>query len=588
MLRAALPGNGPIYCDGSHTVYGSFRDHLGGSPPCRSAAALVTTHQGVAHGIRVCGGLTHLPNSHHAELVGAALATGIGAPSGRLVRSDCTSVIKKCGKNLRAVAGTSDSLLRGVFSQEASVAPLHIKAHPERHKQRSQFTEEETGIFTADLLAGNPAKFRDEGGRYIEVSVDEAVHALQAPVPSSLRENDSGAFCLDLRRHRARAIRSAYTKRRDSFRVRDDMHPREAKWLKAPFAFAVDIWKRDRASISSRASDNRILMDKFWDGRHKNFETPTDLEVQRCPNCSEEAETQGHVLLRCSHPSIVRARNAGMAKVAASLIQCYRKDAAMGKFLEGYHLLLGTTTDDAASMMTGMLTPAAMDAVLALKSPMVEGKTVYRQLVKFCKGYRNTCTDIYGARTSLLRERMEALMPVVTRHRHRIPRGHWYRPLRRGRPMVSRATDYPGLAAYDWRRTPPPGERHGIRRFFSPAPSEVARPDKKAFVEETTSSTCVQTTLPWGKSNSPEVTHLDWNAVRAIERELRPYGLSPAKPLGTSLGEWRQVGDHYRSAPRHHPSDSIVDHGGDNPPKSHMCDKSMTSLPSLPLPFPFS
>ena len=340
--------------------------------------------------------------------------------------------------------------------------------------------------------------------------------------------------------------------------MRDRNHPREAKWSRAPFSFALDIWKRDRATIGARAADSRIFMDKIWDGRHKSFGVPDEPQLEECPNCCKEAETQGHILLRCSHPAIVRARNAAMTKVVASLSQCYGKDAALGRFLEGYHLLLGATTDDAASMMTGMLTPAALAAVSALKPPKSEGKVIYRQLVKFCKGYRDACTDIYGVRTALLRERMEALLPVVDRQRQRIPRGHWYRPLRRGRPMISRATDYPGLDAFDWRRSPSIGERHGVSKFFHPLATEALPP----------------------ADSPPGLLRLNRSAARAIERELRPCD-APASSLDSSLGEWRKVPENYRAMLRHSPRGLLFDHGEQDAPMSHMCDKSPTSA-SLP------
>ena len=87
-------------------------------------------------------------------------------------------------------------LLRGPYGYGAS-APVHVSAHPERRKSPEEFTEDDRGIFQADLLAEDPALFRRLGGEFIEVTMEDVVSVLQGSNMMSILEGLPRVPCMD-------------------------------------------------------------------------------------------------------------------------------------------------------------------------------------------------------------------------------------------------------------------------------------------------------------------------------------------------------------------------------------------------------
>ena len=115
-LQAAVPGMAPLFSDGSWATTGPLTGFMRGSPLVRATAAVVTLYQGSPWGILITASdHNQIPNAHHMELVGVALAALLRRGDSRDLRTDCKAVIQKCDPRFRPKPGTSDALLVDLF-----------------------------------------------------------------------------------------------------------------------------------------------------------------------------------------------------------------------------------------------------------------------------------------------------------------------------------------------------------------------------------------------------------------------------------------------------------------------------------------
>ena len=302
------------------------------------------------------------------------------------------------------------------------------------------------------------------GGRICRVSLDEVLSLLTRPLPSLLRDSGTKSFCLDLKARSNESNLSRYLSRRDRYRE-EDVFWRERRWGGITSSFAAGIAARKEDSMGVVAFKNRIIWDKHRTGRHLNFGREADDNIQVCLSCNGGAETQQHILTQCEHPHMLASRAACMERIGIAIARAVKRDPVEARFYEAYHELV-LRHPEGYTLITGMLTAGAQEAVDELRLPTMDTKILYGRLVKHCRCYAEMCTDMYGARRTLLEERE---LTAGQAPKPRVP------PLvspsfRASRPMTDTRTDYPGIDSLDWRSS---GQHQPtIDSFWSRLPTE--------------------------------------------------------------------------------------------------------------------
>ena len=534
-LRGSLPGSGPIYSDGSYSKCGSVGQLMTGSAQAHAFTAVVTCHNGYFEGIRVVAEQHNsVTSAHSPELVGVALATFLRGSADRAIRSDCKSVINKCNPRYKNRHDGADDLLFSAFRQAPSSFPTHVAAHPERKKKRDAFTEEDLGIFYADMLAGDPASFARQGGSYREITLDEALAGLQQGMLSTVLLQGTSSLCLNTWKQVDFVCGQRYLMNRDGYRASDILNPRSPRWVGTSLAFASSVWQASGSSMDTCAFKLRLAWDKHYTGRHQNFGKEYDEEIQRCPHCGLSDETQDHILRHCAHPEILVVRTAALRCQGGRIRDLYLKDPATARYIEAYHTLcLGH--EEGGSMMTGMLTPAALASVATIPHPCLDAGRLFRDMVTFCRGYRDMAMDIYRIRAQLLSA--SEMLGKVECLRPRMPLGNQSHLRRSLRPMVSTRTDYPGLATVGgWRDDS--NRQTDIREFFgavtcaadTTVPVEVlSLPSNKRMVG-TTPKTIVKRTRTRMRTPPVGVAATSRLGKSATFRTQQTYPSDPAAP----------------------------------------------------------
>ena len=330
---------------------------------------------------------------------------------------------------------------------------------------------------------------------------------LQHGTHSSVLLEGTASLCVDDRKSVDMACMQRYLAARDSYRASDKLNPRNPRWEGTSMVFAASVWQTSGDSMSTRAFKTRLAWDKHYTGRHKNFGREYDLEIQCCPLCGTAAETQDHILRHCSHPDIVAARLPALKHQGGRLRECYLKDPTTARYLDDYHTLC-LTHEDGGSMMTGMLTPTALERVSSIPCRGLNTNALYWSMVRFCRGYRDMSMEIFRVRAQLLAAKDAP--ERVKRHRARMPSGQRSHLRRNIRPMTSTRTDYPGLPDEGcWRSDS--NSQHDIREYFGASPACVASSDRSA------------STSLIGRR------HLESQATGSCKRSRRDSALAPTR-----------------------------------------------------------
>jgi hypothetical protein len=187
----------------------------------------------------------------------------------------------------------------------------HVRGHPDEKKPQNEWTDQDTGIFWADLLAGRVwdvgrVELHDTSYRAYKFPFEEALSGV-VNLESSWTWMDGEApliGSIDKRMQEER--KSRYLKNRDILRQEAG---RPAEWEDRTYRFAAKHWKKLGTGLAARARSARLRFDKQWDGRNEG-KGKGDGGPLGCPLCGE-LDGGDHWVRRCAIPEIVlRGRSA--------------------------------------------------------------------------------------------------------------------------------------------------------------------------------------------------------------------------------------------------------------------------------------
>ena len=247
--------------------------------------------------------------------------------------SDCTSAL---ARTVQALNSTHDNLAHtraGIWASGIhAIADRtqhrqfhHIKAHPERDKERSANpTILDKAIFMAYSAAGNTN--RRLGGREMHMIRHELKleNILNELVPLNrwhfrLLDRDQTPVLDDLITHQHRAQLTKMLTNRDQYNT-------ENKWTSTAIPFANKVHPVKNTSFWAAARRSLILYDWLGHGRNlAKMKPPGSLAHQTaaaCPHCTQP-DGQAHCMLECTSPkfnTIRRRARVSQSAIAAKLL----------------------------------------------------------------------------------------------------------------------------------------------------------------------------------------------------------------------------------------------------------------------------
>jgi hypothetical protein len=211
--------------------------------------------------------------------------------SNQTIRSDCTSAIKVTKDGIWGWNSAKGNVLRAAAAKLKGITDItHIDAHPERLKDRNcwaKWTEDERGIYLADLLAGgnherfwqltNTAPILVESSDILKMCADRAGYCLYwdngkgaTPFCGSLSELTDHVNLLNYTKEREAhhdKNEQARTKARSKGKQTQESHAFEKRmWTQATVMTAASFLTKNVVNKAGKCAENRILWDKSMSG----------------------------------------------------------------------------------------------------------------------------------------------------------------------------------------------------------------------------------------------------------------------------------------------------------------------------------
>jgi hypothetical protein len=277
-----------------------------------------------------------------SELVGITFGIRIaeGLPEHITLYSDCMAAIARGHAALAKVPRAMGHLRNGpicVSLRDRTVAMNRliewIKAHPEKRKNRSQFTYEEWGSFLADLAAeGQWQKIRElvPQVKTHEIILEDIMDEI-LPIGSWHWRDTEGKLVMSGISTRVASKRGEkYKQARDDKRVAEG---RPRRWVGTATELAAScVPDRSNKSFHSRFAATNSIFDTIPDGRKQALgkKTPQEkIDANKCPVCGKP-DSQRHRYLHCPHAEFTDIRQRAH-KLQLDAVDKIRKNLTTGQ-----------------------------------------------------------------------------------------------------------------------------------------------------------------------------------------------------------------------------------------------------------------
>lgn len=259
--------------------------------------------------------------------------------------SDCQAAIYTVMNTTPSAALLDDHavLLYPIAKLQRKPEISHIAAHPEIHiGQKRQWTQDEKGIYLADIAASNPF----DPHRFDHVSHASHYCIQSSTVLRELMSLGTWTWC-----HSGTdtpvltSIKTIWQKH--SFRhyliQRDatNISPDKPKWLSRSWSLTSKVHQFSSSSITTRARLQRILL--HWSGIGSNLyrDNPTS-PASFCPTC-RTPESEYHLFRQCSNPTIQSMRDDALLEAKAYINQLqFPRMHSIPRLLNSMHAMINS------------------------------------------------------------------------------------------------------------------------------------------------------------------------------------------------------------------------------------------------------
>ena len=217
-------------------------------------------------------------------------------------------------------------LIASLHSRE-KIAIRHVRAHPERrHKDTSEWSADDYGIYKADQLAG------DDHAEVPTLDEEWVLQEITAAMEFRIvRVSDHTIFHQDLDNLISRTNLESYIQLRNTLRAKRTGEI-DNRWS-MNYMPLVGLLHDNSISTTAWATTLRLVWDKTWHGANQAKARKTTISTDRCRHCMGY-EDQGHIILRCPKGIELRSKlNSRMQEQFTHtsridlLIQTYYKEA---------------------------------------------------------------------------------------------------------------------------------------------------------------------------------------------------------------------------------------------------------------------
>jgi hypothetical protein len=255
----------------------------------------------------------------------------------QVIRSDCKSAIDVAKDGIWGWKGKCGNVLRAAAARLKNITNItHIAAHPERIKDRNcweKWTEDERGIYLADLLAGgncrkfweltNTAPILLSSTDILKMCAVTAGYCLywdngNGPEPffGSLSELVDHQNLIKYTKereahHEKNEVGRAKKRAKNSKGKRDPGVDafRKRNWSEATVMTAASFLTKNKESKAEHAAEVRIMWDKAMSGANYFRYNICSWEEGICKFCQGKLETLDHKITECKEEHCVDIRN---------------------------------------------------------------------------------------------------------------------------------------------------------------------------------------------------------------------------------------------------------------------------------------
>jgi hypothetical protein len=187
-------------------------------------------------------------------------------------------------------------------------------------------------------------------------------------------------------------------------------------------SLAHHMWRLS-TTLGRRAQITRIVWDKHWTGRHREFTqtrrmfggAPPESASAECPLCHDCLEDQDHILRCCLHPEITQTRRKHIAHINAAIEHCRRNQPQLYPALAAYHAF-AMHHMRGAELWTGLLTSQTQAALTLVPEFHVDcSRRQFSTFISYLRLYAAATLHIYSLRTALIATSGQALQSPWTR-----------------------------------------------------------------------------------------------------------------------------------------------------------------------------
>jgi hypothetical protein len=339
-LESQVGYSAAFYTDGSYKEQGSVASILHPRDTVRDATAAIIIKDNSTHWkakpvfvVHVADGADiGTQSAFSMEYIALAMAMTIAeGVSTKPVVSDAKAVLdilpgrkdelRNTRKKHSIPLAAMDRLLDG-----GARLPLHVKAHPEKHKpDRTTWTADDWGNFMADRAAAKDWEaFRHADIQVLHrtVPAGQALEDLLLPGQWYLSNKAGNPISLEGLREAIQKCRfHEYIAQRDSYR-KERRAP--AKWQYNTMQFAADTAGMEKLTVAQRAVVVRRIWDKGWHGGNRCKDpryipgTEVHTMAQACDFCGEP-DSADHWMHHCQHGPTDAVRQQVLTDIGAQV-----------------------------------------------------------------------------------------------------------------------------------------------------------------------------------------------------------------------------------------------------------------------------
>jgi hypothetical protein len=244
-------------------------------------------------------------SAYDAEVIALLLAHELSAGAREVkVWSDCESAIKCLnGGGL----GSYKQLISG-WRKSPNVKFLKVKAHPEAHKRKEEWTNEEKGNYLADKVAGGAVT------PMLTINASEWLLWIGNKSKICITDLQGRPYILDHRIKKSRTDTIHYLEERDKYRLKDG---KSECWKGANLALHHRLLGRSN-KIGDRVITQRLGLIKRWQWHSSRADN-------MCAGCNQVVEGISHPLRTCKSIEMVREREAWWSGVERVIMRTRRE-----------------------------------------------------------------------------------------------------------------------------------------------------------------------------------------------------------------------------------------------------------------------